>query len=163
MKDRDRLLTVGLVAGAGVGATLVGLAGIWIARTHVVVTVGGNSMMPALAAGDRVVVRRCKPQRIHRGDIVVIAPPDAVRSPPSSGSRREPEGGWVVKRVAALPGDPVPFAVMPATLPDSVVPPARLVVVGDGACSIDSRQLGFFSDDALLGRVQRRLVRTNDP
>ncbi|MER7005611.1 hypothetical protein ABT297_21555 [Dactylosporangium sp. NPDC000555] len=50
----------------------------------------------------------------------------------------------LVKRIAALPGDPVPPSVLPAVggRPGDVVPPGKLVVIGDGIASADSRRPG---------------------
>jgi signal peptidase I len=142
---------MGLIAGLGTGAAAaaVGLVWLWIARTYTVVTVRGLSMAPTLLPGDRLLVRRRGARWAHHGDVVVIAPPTADLG--------RAAGGWVVKRVAAVAGEPVPEGALPATAPDLVVPDGRLVLLGDGPCSVDSRQLGFFSNDDLLGVVLRRL------
>lgn len=53
--------------------------------------VEGMSMEPFLRDGDRILVRRCfAAPEVSRGDVVVI---------------KAPEGGYAVKRVAAVPGD----------------------------------------------------------
>lgn len=58
--------------------------------------VEGMSMEPLLRDGDRILVRRCfSPPEVKRGDVVVI---------------EAPEGGYAVKRVAAVPGDEVSVA-----------------------------------------------------
>lgn len=66
------------------GAAAVALA----VAAHLRVEVAGTSMAPALAPGDRLVVRR-RPRRLAVGALVVVADP------------RDP-GRLVVKRVAAL-------------------------------------------------------------
>ena len=69
---------------------------------------------------------------------------------------------WVIKRVAAVPGDPRPDACPPATVesPEGQVPPGKLVLLGDNpAWSHDSRQMGYFPAERLLGVVVRRIAR----
>lgn len=71
-------------------------------------------------------------------------------------SRRLDNGRWNIKRVAALPGDPVPPGV--SNVGDArEVPPGSLVVIGDNPHSADSKQQGFFSAADLLGVMIRRL------
>jgi signal peptidase I len=68
---------------------------------------------------------------------------------------------WVIKRPVARPGDPVPRTGFPALARtrDTVVPPGRLVVVGDNPCrSWDSRQLGYVASDRVRGVVVRSLA-----
>jgi len=70
----------------------------------------------------------------------------------------------MLKRVVAVPGDPVPPDVVAAvaTLAGERVPPGRLVVIGDGAVSQDSRHWGYLSARAVVGTVVRALpVRTS--
>jgi signal peptidase I len=114
-------------------------------RRLVMVTVTGRSMEPALRHGDRLLARRTGLRSVHTGQLVVL------RWPGDDG--RE----WMVKRVAAVPGEPVPPGV-PAM--GSLVPPGNLAVLGDNAAfSHDSRQLGLLPDGLLLGVVIRRLAR----
>jgi signal peptidase I len=127
---------------------------VWLRRRYVYATVTSESMMPTLKIGDRVLVRRTTAERVRVGDVVVITRP-AGAGP-----------GWVVKRVVALPGDPVPRDGFPALqgFGPGVVPPGRLVVLGDlGLRSQDSKQLGYFNTADLLGIVPRRLVGTRSP
>jgi signal peptidase I len=61
--------------------------------------------------------------------------------------------------VFALPGDPLPRARVPKlrAVPGERVPDSSLVVLGDNpSMSIDSRQLGLFPADRLLGVLVRR-------
>jgi signal peptidase I len=125
-----------LVAGVGVGALA---AVLWLRRAWLVVTVVGSSMQPTLRPGDRVLVRRA-PRRIRVGQIVVHA--------------MEPQ--LVIKRVAAVPGDPVPTGL--AIPPGDRVPRGRLVLLGDNPDhSLDSRALGYYDRADLVGVVVRPL------
>lgn len=111
---------------------------ILIRRRIVVVTITGDSMRPTYRPGDRVFVRRSDPRDLKRGQVVVLERPFA-------------SGDWIIKRVAALPGDMVPAG--------NVVPPGKLVVLGDNpAASVDSRQFGYCPADRLLGVVIRRAL-----
>jgi signal peptidase I len=151
--------------------TLAGIAALitWLGRRFVVINVDGQSMRPTLYPGDRVLVRRRPLRRIRAGDIVVVA----NTKPRQTGRQTGPHPGaaargspnlyghtWMIKRAAAMPGDPVP-ASMAATVsasPGTPVPDGRLLVLGDNtAGSIDSRHYGYLSGDGVLGVVVRRL------
>jgi signal peptidase I len=125
-----RAVLVGLV----VTVTLLGLGA--LRRRYVLVTVTGNSMLPTLAAGDRVVVRRVRPARIRPGHLVVASRPSAGRrwrdpGPPVAGTP------WLIKRVSAAGS-----------------PPGTMILLGDNAVSSwDSRQWGPCPVDRLLGVV----------
>lgn len=135
------------------GLVVVGLAGgaaAFVRRRYVAVLVHGCSMEPALRAGDRVLVRRRRIDQVRRGQVVVLANPAAFADDPP----------WLVKRVAAAPGDPVPRAAVAALreVPEDAVPQRRLVLLGDNrAASFDSRSVGYFDGDALLGIVIKTL------
>ncbi|MFD8492210.1 S26 family signal peptidase [Amycolatopsis sp. NPDC059657] len=125
-----------------------GLAGAvrWVAGRLSAVTVSGDSMEPALSDGDRVLVWRSGLSRLSVGDIVVACVPALA------------DRSWLIKRVAALPGDPVPAAVAKAVEGDETVPPDRLVLLSDNAeGSVDSRRFGYAYGDLVLGLVVRRL------
>ena len=67
----------------------------------------------------------------------------------------------MIKRIAAVPGDPRPGGCLPVTeeLAGRLVPPGQLVVLGDNAAwSQDSRQLGYIPGERLLGIVVRRIA-----
>jgi type IV secretory pathway protease TraF len=60
----------------------------------------------------------------------------------------------MIKRVAAVPGEPVPEAVWPAVaaIGGQSVPAGSLVVLGDNtADSKDSRTIGYIPADRVLG------------
>jgi signal peptidase I len=103
-------------------------------------------MVPAYRPGDRLLVARGAAS-VSAGDVVVF-----------TGGRRGPTG-QVVKRVAAVPGDLVPVSVLSAVgaRTGQVVPPGRLVVLGDGVTSVDSREFGYLPAARLTGRVLRKL------
>jgi signal peptidase I len=132
------------VAAAVLAAALAALA---LGRFLLVrVTVAGWSMAPTLRPGDRVLVRRASARSVRRGDLVVFARP------------REEARSWMIKRVLAGPGDPVPRAEVPVLwgYREHVVPRGRFVVVGDNpADSYDSRQFGYVHAKGLLGVVVR--------
>jgi signal peptidase I len=130
-------------------ATAVGVG--WLRRSWTVITVVGSSMEPTYHDGDRVAVR--KTARIAAGDVVVVQRPSGEPGWPDAEIR---EGGrWLIKRVAAVAGEPVPDVI---SIPDTVVPEGRLVLLGDNAAaSFDSRMVGYFPIGLVLGGVVRRM------
>jgi signal peptidase I len=144
------LLVVTAVLSAG------GAAAGLLRRRLMVVAVDGPSMRPTYQDGDRLLVLRTRPGAVRRGQVVIFAPPR------SGAMRNRPIGGriWLVKRVAAAPGDPVPPGLAPALtgLAGTPVPPGCLVVLGDNPTrSHDSRQDGFLESRRVGGRVLRCL------
>ncbi|MBG0816724.1 S26 family signal peptidase [Planomonospora sp. ID82291] len=142
------------VVCAALGVPLAGTL-LWVRRRLVVVTVEGPSMEPALRDGDRVLVRRVPLPRVRAGQVMV------ARRPPPVGSGDAP-GGWLIKRVVAVPGEPVPPEVRPAVGEagdhDVRVPAGCLVVLGDNrARSADSRHWGYVTGEHLLGVVHRAM------
>ncbi|WP_234359011.1 S26 family signal peptidase [Plantactinospora sp. BC1] len=129
----------------------------WLRARLVVVTVEGGSMEPTLHGRDRIVVRRTPARRLRVGQIVVLEQPRPGPRPggPTSGGgirgRR-----WMIKRLAALPGDPLP----PGVTVDggaASVPAGRVVVLGDNRdASTDSRTFGPVPLDQVLGVALRR-------
>ncbi|MFG2006483.1 S26 family signal peptidase [Spirillospora sp. NPDC048911] len=130
-------------------------------RRLVVVHVTGPSMLPTYRPGDRVLIRRVPARRLRHGQVVVFEGPreGRWRAGPLPGLDAD---SWMIKRVAALPGDPVPGDVVPAVA-DAVVPDGRLVVIGDGVFSADSRKWGYVPADRVLGVVVRRLASGRTP
>jgi signal peptidase I len=95
---------------------------------------------------------------VRAGDVVVaditprlVSPADGSfgASPPNA----VPFADRVVKRVAAVPGDPVPAGI---AVPDARVPAGQLILLGDNpAESADSRQYGYAPEDEVIGVVLR--------
>ncbi|MFG1871618.1 S26 family signal peptidase [Micromonospora arborensis] len=151
------MLAVASAALAALVAALLVFIVDW-GRRLIRVTVQGTSMSPTYADGDHVLVRRRPAVRV--GDVVVIERPDADKTwatlpiKPGSGQSALQARGWMIKRVVAGPGDPIPretFAGLD-TLPGDHVPAGMLIIIGDNAdASFDSRQLGFFPADRVLG------------
>lgn len=151
---RSAALTT-LGAGCAAASAVVATVAL-IHRRYIVVTVEGESMIPTLADGDRVVVRRARLAAVRSGQLVVSGPPTGERWD------RHPLPAWLIKRAAAVPGDRVPRDAGPAlrALAEERVPDGRLVLLGDNpGRSLDSRQCGYFTSGQLLGVVVRRLPR----
>ncbi|MFI6578545.1 S26 family signal peptidase [Nocardiopsis sp. NPDC050513] len=143
----------------GLALTAVAVAGggwlLWLRRTWLVVDVVGESMVPTFGSGDRVLVRRGRTEALRVGDVVVFGGPARDGGRPSL---RSGAPSLVVKRVAALPGDPLPDTV-PGRGRGTTVPPERLVLLGDNAArSTDSRDWGPVSLEGVRGVVVRRIA-----
>jgi signal peptidase I len=111
-------------------------------RKLLLVTVDGLSMLPTLDNGQRVLVWRGSPDRLRQGQIVVF------------GSASDASDGLLVKRLIALPGDPMPLRGSPALARFSVVPTGYGIVAGDNrAGSRDSRDFGPLPLSAVTGVV----------
>ncbi|MFE7120298.1 S26 family signal peptidase [Streptomyces sp. NPDC057654] len=130
-------------------------------RRLVSVDVSGDSMEPAFHEGDRVLAhRRTVPTR---GAVVVVErPPYRAPWPDAPVARTAPAHvicarHWFIKRVAAVPGDPVPRTEVPALAgaPEATVPEGMLVLLGDNRDrSYDSRSVGYFPASRVLGTVE---------
>ena len=104
----------------------------WARRRWMIVVVEGPSMSPTLVAGDRIRASRVPPGTVQKGDIVVARAPGDQR--------------LVVKRIAAAPGDPSPFAH------GSTVPAGQYLLLGDNAAdSNDSRIFGYVPAANIVG------------
>ncbi|MGW6915144.1 S26 family signal peptidase [Kitasatospora sp. NPDC054939] len=127
-------------------------------RTFVLVTVRGLSMSPVLLPGDRLLVSRRR-RRPAAGEQLVLQRPEPGAGWTGPVPRGPGDARWYVKRVLAAPGDPVPAELLAVTgaAPGAVVPPGRVLVVGEHEHSEDSRQWGYFPADRILGTVVRRL------
>ncbi|MFC9440467.1 S26 family signal peptidase [Nocardia sp. NPDC057030] len=131
----------------GVVAALLAAGALFVARRMLVlVNVTGASMEPTLRDGDRILVRRRGPGGLRRGRIVVLMAPAAAQGPDWQCP------GWHVKRVVALPGDPLP-ADVPAPDGTGLVPRDSVVVFGDNPFGGDSRNWGPYRVDGFVGTL----------
>ncbi|WP_026215107.1 S26 family signal peptidase [Nonomuraea coxensis] len=118
-------------------------------RRFVLATVSGFSMAPTLLPGDRLLVRRASLSRLRVGDIVVVTPDTRMAGP-------RPRSGYVIKRLAAVPGDRVPEHVPSPS--NAQVPPGWMALLGDNPdASRDSRDYGLVTQQRLVGVVVRAL------
>ncbi|WP_053617127.1 S26 family signal peptidase [Nocardiopsis sp. NRRL B-16309] len=150
-----------VLVAAGIAVAVPACVLLWLNRTRVAVEVVGHSMEPTFRHGDRLLVRRVPAARLRVGDVVVLGQPDTDALPDLL-LLMGTVPPWVVKRVAALPGDRVPDAVPGGSAGEDgsgrTVPPGRLVVLGDNTGhSTDSRVWGPVPDDRVLGTVLRRM------
>jgi signal peptidase I len=104
----------------------------WRRRRPFLVAVEGESMSPALRRGEYLVAVRPSPRRLRRGAMVVVERPGSP-------------GFELVKRLAAVPGDPAGGRVLG---------PGEYWVLGDNpGLSTDSRSFGPVGTAAVLGVV----------
>ncbi len=115
-----------------VAAGVIVLLVVALRRWLCVVTVSGESMAPAYRDGDRLLVVRSR-RRARIGSVIVFVPPAGYTDVP-----------WLLKRVVG---------------PSDSPRPGRFIVRGDAAVSLDSRQFGPVSQDAVIGVVVRPIPR----
>ncbi|MCA2213523.1 S26 family signal peptidase [Jidongwangia harbinensis] len=141
-----------VLTGAVLAVVLGGLQ--WLRLRRLVVTVQGLSMAPTYRPGDRVLVRRLRHSRVRTGQVVVVDLPDRIRPiPPGVGAAESLRQRRVIKRVAAMSGEPVPAT---AGIDLASVPPGHMLLLGDNPlASGDSRQYGPVPVDAVVGIVIR--------
>lgn len=109
----------------------------------VVVRVRGESMLPSLRPGDHAVVLRHRYlRRLRPGDVVVCRYPGGRWPAP------EDAAPYLIKRVAAVEGQPLAPAGRPGR-----VPARHVVLLGEHEPSFDSRQFGPVPRADVLGRV----------
>jgi signal peptidase I len=131
---------------AGAAALAMGLVAWRQRRSYLVVTVHGPSMSPTYSDGDRLLVRRVDLAAVGPDSVVVLAMHSAATTEAAE---------LIIKRIAALPGDPVPDGI---PVSERLVPPGQLVVLGDNQyASYDSRRAGYFDATTLVGVVVRAM------
>jgi len=124
-------------------------------RLLTVVTVEGVSMLPTYPPGRRLLVLRRPLARPRTGSTVVFRLPASAGT--GTGVRQPP---LLIKRVAAMSGQPVPEAVRQAVgaAEGDLVPAGALVLLADaGGSSGDSRTWGYVRPSAVTGMVIRIL------
>lgn len=172
-------LPLALLAAAGCALGASAAVAVRLRRRYLVITVAGVSMEPAYRDGDRVLVRRTSPAAVRRGQVVLLAGsltemwPEMAAEAALAADPRVPTGMpalpardpadepfRMVKRAAAVPGDPVPHEVAASRqLTGRVVPDGCLIVLGDNAAaSRDSRHFGYVPREWLVGVVVRRIA-----
>ncbi|MGW1185247.1 S26 family signal peptidase [Streptomyces drozdowiczii] len=155
----------GLLAVTGLAVTGLAFACARVRRSRLRVTVAGESMAPALRPGQVVIARRTAgPGGLRTGDVVVLVKPECPGDWrwPAPGPVRG--GAWLLKRLAALPGDPVPLVVARALGVSGAVPEGAAVVLGDNtAASVDSRDFGFVPVDRLIAHVPAEACTNQGP
>jgi signal peptidase I len=136
-----------LGAAAAVAVVSAGMI-VRVRQRWLVVRVIGASMMPTLRHGDKLLVRRCRATALRVGDIVVF----------ERSSTGEPYANQrAVKRVGAMPGDPIPASVAGAVRGTATVPTGTLVVLSDHDVGVDSRTFGLLPSEKVLGVFVRVL------
>ncbi|MDG4828966.1 S26 family signal peptidase [Solwaraspora sp. WMMD1047] len=145
---RFRITVIGLVGLTALAAALAAAR-----RRLVVIEVVGDSMAPTYRAGDRLLVRHTR--RFRVGDVVLAHHQEGGRRD----AGKEPLAtAWLVKRLAALPGHPVPPSVRSAVGGGGSVPAGSAVLLGEAPSSADSRSWGFVPLDDIAGVVVTRLT-----
>ena len=129
-------------AAAALVVAAVALAA--LRRRLALVDVRGDSMAPTFRDGDRLLALRRRGRDCARDDVVVFTAPG-----------RPTEPALLVKRVAAVAGDPAPAWLGAA--PDERVPEGHVAVSGDTGRSRDSRHFGYVRADRVTGVVVARL------
>ncbi len=139
------------MTGAAVALAAVAALTLVVRRQWTVVRVTGDSMLPTLRSGDRLLARRHR--RPRRGDVVVVHRPGGPVAVPAgahavSGETPTGRGEPLIKRVTALAGDRQPDG--------AVVPPGHVFVLSDND-GLDSRLFGPVPLTAVAAVVRRRL------
>jgi signal peptidase I len=155
-----------------VAAVLAGLVRSYVLQTF---WIPSSSMVPTLGVYDRILVQKAffTWQDVREGDIVVFSQPPLDHC-------GGPQGGDLVKRVIALPGQTIysagdrvyvdgsplaepylpPYDPLGPPIPDATrehpyrVPPGEFYVMGDNqAISCDSRYWGPVAGSTIIGKV----------
>jgi signal peptidase I len=111
-------------------------------RRTVVAIVRGDSMAPTFTDGERVYARRPGRKPIRAGDIIIFTIVKADSDAPNDPACR-------IKRVAAIPGDPLP------TNKSHPVPSGMLFIAGDNPRSQDSSHLGLIPQTSIIAMTRR--------
>jgi signal peptidase I len=114
-----------------------------------VVTVAGTSMEPTYRQGQRLLMARVPPAAIKVGSAIVFW------GPVDDGGHDGVKRFYIVKRLAAEPGDLIPDLVLAAVdaRQGDPVPPGKLVVLSDSVTGADSRSWGYLPAAAVAGVI----------
>lgn len=111
----------------------------WLTTVRII----GHSMEPDVASGDVLLVVRRPFRRVRRGQLIAFANPQR-------GGASDPL--LLTKRVAAVPGDPIPADMSTVvSAPDGIVPPRAVLVRGAAERTLDSRHFGFVPAGTVRG------------
>ncbi|MFI7633498.1 S26 family signal peptidase [Nonomuraea sp. NPDC049400] len=156
-----------VLTATAVAAVLVG-GYCWVRSRYLAIAIHGTSMIPALQDGDRILVRRGAVEKVRRGDVVVFAVTTGLMlsmdAPPPTSKAGVPDflpsaPRLMAKRAVAIPGDTIPKEVVHACGNADVVPPGKIVVLGENpSASTDSRHYGFVSAEEVVGVAIRKYV-----
>jgi signal peptidase I len=145
-----------VLASAGLLAAGV----IALRRRYLVVRVTGQSMVPSLQSGDRVLVRRASLWSLRAGMIIVLRAWPGTGLSRVGGGRQSDVVPWLIKRLVSGPGEPVPAVARTGCGNAQVVPAGKAVVLSDNLSGSDSRLWGFASADQVVGYVAVRMHRS---
>ncbi|TMR23242.1 S26 family signal peptidase [Nonomuraea turkmeniaca] len=144
-------MTASILLATGCAAIALIALIVWLRRAYSIIRVDGYSMAPTLTDGDQLVARRVAPSALRNGHIAVVLSPLPMGGP------------FLIKRIVALPGDPVPLSVRPL-VPDARVPDGQLILIGDNTdASFDSRDHGYFPIADVHAITLRKLTPARDP
>ncbi|MEU4197250.1 S26 family signal peptidase [Kribbella sp. NPDC026611] len=128
---------------------VVAAAAVALRKALVITNVHGMSMAPTFRDGERLLAVRGL-RRLRTGDVVLCRIPSGYSVPGAGGD------ALLVKRVAALPGDPEPPG--PAAEEVARISPGHVYVLGDAlGHSLDSRTFGPLPQASIVGIVVGRL------
>jgi signal peptidase I len=171
-RRRWRRTLAEMVLIVGVAVLLAGLLRTFVFQTF---WIPSSSMVPTLGVNDRILVQKAffSWHDLREGDIVVFSHPPLDHCP-------GPQGGDLVKRVIALPGQTIysaggriyvngrllaepylpPDDPLGLPIPDASarhpyrVPPGEFYLLGDNrAISCDSRYWGPITGSSIIGKV----------
>jgi signal peptidase I len=140
---------------------LAGSLAVVVRHRIAVVAVDGTSMEPALTPGDKILVRRAGIAAVRAGQVVVFERPGPDGTWTTLPASWVDAGRhWMIKRVAAIPGEKLPAEMQSAQIvTEHVVPAGSLVVLGDNdAHSRDSRHIGYIPAERIIGVMLRSLA-----
>lgn len=144
-----------IVTGFGLFLVFILAFSVFFWMNFQTVEVRGDSMEPTYHDGSRLLVSRAYwlVGSVSKGDVIVI---------------KQDADEYIIKRVYALEGEAVDFAKIPDEWAleqgEYIVPAGKVYVLGDNKdVSEDSRQLGPFRLDSVIGKVVMSMSRYQAP